>query len=980
MLWSQAADPVLDSLRAPLPAKASVREQAERLQHILWYIFLTEQVGYDDLPQQLDSLAQCCISGKTGNPAFEKNIRAEVALFKGSSILFEQPETARPFFEAAIQQYAALGDSAKMALCYMQLCTVMSGMGDSIAFSKVYAKANLLAKSLKDPDFSALFYCNLGVACYDLERYTDATSNYYKALALIEKYQTASLLEGQSFLFHNIAGVYSRLGDTEHALEYTQKAIQSAKKMNQDLTSHLSTLGWIYLDRKEYQAALESFKMSNPHDASPQNLGIIAESTYGMAKCYRNLGQIKEALALARKAVQLLPVSKNVHFGSAALYELAACEFAAGLTEPSLKNALLAYETFLGGKNNRGAAESSELLSQLYKSKGDFHNALKYSELRYFYQSQIDRRQSTRQLAFGEFTRENEVKTARREAEVQAQMLQQRNIRYALFAGLAVLTLLSFLFFNRFRLKQKTARQLEAKNLEVEAARTRAEQERARAEASEAFKSRFLANMSHEIRTPLHGIAGFTDLLLETSLSQKQRHWLASIHHSTDRLGEVVNDILDLSKLEAGEVKLRQIPFSPARVATDVYEALQLRAENKGIQLHLDIKENANVTVLGDPTRIYQILMNLVGNAVKFTEKGAVRLALNVVEQAGDKRVAIEFAVSDTGIGIPADKLQVIFDSFQQADENTTARFGGTGLGLSIARELVQLHGSDIKVESEWGKGAAFSFVIDFPVTDAVAHNLELKAESLFFTQQLRILLADDNDLNREIATEAIYRHFENAEIVEAVNGKEVLEWVQKQHFDLILMDMQMPEMSGTEASRYIRQQLFSEIPIIALTASATPDEIENALASGMNRHLGKPFKQAELARAIAGVMNFDVKEGAISGPTTPDIQETMEDSEGFDLSFLREFCDGDEEQMRQFLQKFHDRCSTEIDRFQNALRAADPHAVYQVAHAFRPQLEFVGLKKAAAIMQEIETGAHNGQDLSALQELFARFQASLPG
>ncbi|NUO02666.1 MAG: response regulator, partial [Saprospiraceae bacterium] len=214
----------------------------------------------------------------------------------------------------------------------------------------------------------------------------------------------------------------------------------------------------------------------------------------------------------------------------------------------------------------------------------------------------------------------------------------------------------------------------------------------------------------------------------------------------------------------------------------------------------------------------------------------------------GSTAHALTFSIADTGIGIPPEKRTSIFDSFQQAGDDTTARFGGTGLGLTIARDLVRLHGSDIQVESTPGQGTVFSFALNLPLADAAGLESETaRGGDLHFTQPLRILLADDNALNREIATAAIRKHFENAEIVEAATGREAVDLLASQPFDVILMDMQMPEMTGTEATRHIRQNLHIDIPVIALTASATPEEIETALHSGMNRHLGKPFKPHEL-------------------------------------------------------------------------------------------------------------------------------------
>ncbi|HAD13276.1 MAG TPA: hypothetical protein DCF33_12665, partial [Saprospirales bacterium] len=332
---------------------------------------------------------------------------------------------------------------------------------------------------------------------------------------------------------------------------------------------------------------------------------------------------------------------------------------------------------------------------------------------------------------------------------------------------------------------------------------------------------------------------------------------------------------------------------------------------------------------------------------------------------------ALQFTVTDTGIGIPAFKLSSIFESFLQASEDTSARFGGTGLGLSIARELVQLHGSDIQVESESGKGTVFSFTIEFPPADVAALEQKPAAESLFFAQKLRVLLADDNALNREIATEALLRHFENAEIKEAVNGKEVLDWLKQQSFDLILMDMQMPEMSGLEATRFIRKNLSNEIPIIALTASATPEEIDHALHAGMNRHLGKPFKPAQLARIIESVLNLQEHDSKQATPSEKASQQNIRSRyPDYDLRFLEDFCDGDEVQMQYFLDKFEAQYPIEINRLKEALVRADREAIYRVAHGFRPQLEFVGLHKAVTIMLRIEQGSRQGVSFAELEAL----------
>lgn len=978
LLQCQPGDPVIDSLKSLILKQGPARETAEHYRQLLWHIFRTEESGYEDYPSGLDSLYHCCLLGKTGDVDYEKLLNAENTFFKGVSAVWEEPDTAQKYIMKAIPMFSGIGDSSKVTLCYLELTIVASGQGDSLAFAGYYNTATSLFHHLADPYTQAMFHCNIGIGCYDFGRYADAATHYFDALALIEKYKTPELLDGQRDVYHNIAGIYSRLGDSENAIIYVEKAIQSSRETHQDPGDHYSMLGWIYLERKDYQLAIEAFKATKSNN---DDFNRIAEKTYGMATCYRNLGDIKTALLLAQKAVDLLPISVNVHYGSAAMHELAACEFAAGMTDQALEHALLAYASFSKGKNNRGASEVADLLSNIYKSKDDFKTSLEYSEERYRYQSQVERQQSNRQLAFGEFTRDNAAQTARREAEVEAQLNRQRYIRYALFAGLGILAILAYLLYTRYRYKQRTTEQLEIKNKEVEAARHRAE-------ASEAFKSRFLANMSHEIRTPLHGISGFTELLLDTSLSDKQHRWLSSIQYSTDRLSDVVNDILDISKLEAGEVKLREIPFSPSRLLADVQDSLRMKAEKNNTQIDIRIAEDIPLALTGDPTRLYQILMNLAGNAVKFTENGTVTLSVKSTSEDSHPLSpptpltvlpshSLTLSVTDTGIGIPPERLSAIFESFQQAGEDTTARFGGTGLGLTIARELVRLHGSDIHVESEVGKGSRFYFTVTLPEADPEAlRTAHQVGDTLYFTEPLRILLADDNALNREIAIEAIKRHFENAFVEEAVDGKQVVELASNAAFDVVLMDMQMPEMTGTEAAIYIRTHLAEDrrqLPIIALTASATPEEIENAIQSGMNRHLGKPFKSRELAQVIAETLGLNsVKKFITENKTMTDTTMPSPDQQPYDLAFLFDFTEGDRAQMIRFIQKFLDNYSKETATIEQALRDENRDALYLAAHSFRPQLEFVGMKQAATIMLSIEKGARDGGSIADLGEQFS--------
>jgi len=996
LLFCQNADPVLDSLKRPLPANSTVQAQAIQLKNILQHILYNRNIGFGDYPGKLDSLYRCCVAGKTGDWRFEMWVEALSAYYTNVASYDDSEEDIR-ILKKAMRQFEILGDSNMVGTVLSQLCYYTQSAGDSLTFTNYQHRAIGVSPHMDDLFLRWRMITSLGFYCKTFGKYAEALEYYFEAYALIENEKTTYAMPLQRNILRHICISYREFNEFDTAFFYLEKSTQYGKEDIISESEYYMTLADLHWGKKDYQKALDAYNLTKPLPDQPAYRRYNADIMASKAECYRQLGDPHTGLLWAQKAVAMFPAKSGELEGALMFKELAECELALGMTDLALKHALLAYNFSLIRKTNIVIFKSAQLLSKVYKAKKDFRKAFEFHEIASKYLEKTELTRNAQLIAGKTFERNNIIKTARREAEVQAQLQQQRNIRYALFAGLAVLALLAYLLYNRYRLKQRSTAQLEAKNREVEAARLRAEK-------SEAFKSRFLANMSHEIRTPLHGIAGFTDLVLETSLTEKQRRYLSAIHHSTERLTEVVNDILDISKLEAGEVKLRQVPFSPARIAYDVQEALSIRAENKDIELSVHVGEGVPEAVLGDPTRLYQILMNLVGNAVKFTSVGSVQLTVYSPQLAVDSSQPpdgsplkssntqnlsrpsgiLEYSVSDTGIGIPAEKLASIFDSFQQASDDTTARFGGTGLGLTIARELVQLYGSDIAVKSEVGKGSTFSFTLALPLANAA----DLKqtggtSGDLNYSQKLKILLADDNAFNREIATEALLRHFENAEIVEALDGREAVVLWGQQDFDLILMDMQMPEMNGLDATQYIRQHFTGAkqtVPIIALTASATPEEIEKMLAAGMNRHLAKPFKPMELAKVIGEVLGLAVGKDfpsfksleSLSGSPIPYSSSPIP---SFDLGFLRDFCDGDEAQVQHFIQKFQAQCTVEIERLEAAFENQDREAIYQAAHSFKPQLEFVGLKAAALMLADMEQAVREEQSLETLSRLFEQFK-----
>ena len=374
------------------------------------------------------------------------------------------------------------------------------------------------------------------------------------------------------------------------------------------------------------------------------------------------------------------------------------------------------------------------------------------------------------------------------------------------------------------------------------------------AEKAALSKSQFLSTMSHEIRTPMNAVIGFTHLLLQMNPREDQMEYLKMLKFSAENLLVLINDILDFSKIEAGKIEFEEADFSIKQLITNVRLASLQKATEKDIQLKLLIDQELPDVVMGDPVRLGQILTNLISNAVKFTKEGKVTVVASLNEKNKDY-TTVDFEVTDTGIGIAADKLENIFESFTQASSDTTRKFGGTGLGLTITKRLLELMGSEINVRSELGKGSVFYFSLKLK-NSSKQFIQGIKEESHFETKSLKgikILIAEDNQINVILAKQ--YMKLWDVECDVAENGEIAYTLVQTNDYDMVLMDLQMPEMDGYQTTVAIRQlpnEKFKNLPIIALTASAMLDIKDQAFVVGMNDYISKPFNPDELHRKIA--------------------------------------------------------------------------------------------------------------------------------
>ncbi|MFA3792426.1 ATP-binding protein [Aliiglaciecola sp. SL4] len=390
-----------------------------------------------------------------------------------------------------------------------------------------------------------------------------------------------------------------------------------------------------------------------------------------------------------------------------------------------------------------------------------------------------------------------------------------------------------------------------SKNLELKAQRARA-----LAEQANQTKSQFLANMSHEIRTPINGVLGLLDLCLHTQLDKQQTEYLNRANFSAKLLMQIVNDVLDLSKIESGHFKLENHHFCFEDILTQVENLFSSQADNKNIELHTKILGKQNIRVMGDPTRVMQILMNLTSNAVKFTHTGSVDVTVKLV--TNDDLAKVKISVLDTGVGIEDKSLKNLFNKFTQVDESITRKYGGTGLGLSIVKQLVEAMGSTIKVKSELAKGTEFSFMLQLPL----AKEQRIEVPQIDCKKNLtnrRILLVEDNLINQQIAKSIL----EQSHVVVTVanNGQESLDLLARQNFDLVLMDIQMPIMDGCSALKTLRKnKQWIDLPVIALTANVFAEEVAHYERLGFTAHLGKPFsREALLSKVQQYVTNTEL-------------------------------------------------------------------------------------------------------------------------
>jgi len=833
---------------------------------------------------------------------------------------------------------------------------------------------------------------------WTLKNESDSTLAYLD-LAL-KKFKLIGLRRGEGQTTNAFGSLYDQQGNYVKAMEYHLEAKRIFDELDYKpgIAKALAGMATVYYFQRRfeesercYRQILEYHESINDSVGQLEDLGSLISILMPQRKvaeasklAERSLELLKDQPETAQKARALLSLSSVQKYTDLPA-ALATLEEAQRISENSqYKRAeVTTYVAMIELFGRMGKLDEStkrgrkglelarkyqlpELVKQIlsnlaatYQIAGDYEEALnyyvEYSELK----DSLLNESTTKQLSelatqyeTEKKEQDNQILTQQNEiqalslGEKQAELQRNRTLMIALVVGLLLLVLSSYLFYTRYQLKRSANEQLEQRNIELKAAKEKAER-------SEQLMERFIANVSHELRTPMNAVLGMTRLLQTTSVDLAQSRYLRVVRAASNHLLRVINDLLDISSIEANQLKLDSAPFRLNHLIEEVRQTFLLEVSDSSVEFEVDIKKELPEVFVGDAVRIKQILINLVGNALKFTDEGEVVLSVFPDKRHKDAGRLV-FEVCDTGMGIPSDRQEEVFQNFTQATADISAEYGGTGLGLAISKQLVELQGGTISVSSKEGVGTTFRF--DLPLVAGSVADIENVADSERTHQtppekSLSVLIGEDQPFNRELAVETLKKWQPSIHIDLAVNGEEVLLHLEHHAYDLLLLDLKMPKMDGLQVIQHIRNSFTGEkknIPVLAITASASMREREACIKAGIDGYLSKPYLPEDLIQQInwllASTENSHKKEIPPRWPT-----------QLLSLELLEKVTGGDKKKLLGYMEMFVEAADKNEQEFQEALTTGNTRLLVTTAHGLKSKTAYFRLVELENRLKDLE-------------------------
>jgi signal transduction histidine kinase/DNA-binding NarL/FixJ family response regulator/uncharacterized protein YutD len=823
---------------------------------------------------------------------------------------------------------------------YLELSSEALPQSSEVA-KRFVNRALAIAGNIEHKEGLVRSYVALGHIATVEQSYLEAIAKYRDALSIeMSRNNWADVS-----MCHNYIGeVYFIQERTDSALYHFNRAIANGNVSANDesFVRAYCNIGNLHYAQGNVQKAVDHYERAIDRMGQRKSYGVLALPYYHIGLIELDAGDRLKARESFMSALRIAGEGAPTAF-QAEVNHVVGCMF---LEEKSTARALVYLHQSLDlahrSQSRKYLIAGYQKLSEAYDQAGDVDNAEKYQG--YYatikdkkYTAEIEATLDTERLRNDLLDAENGRKLA--EAEVRNSYI----ITITLTSGVVLMGVFLFFIIGQYRAKNRTALELQAAIEQVE--------------RSEAEKEKFLAYTSHEIRTPLNALVGMIQLLKNTTMSRQQKKYVDTVKSSSDNILVIVNDILDLSRIESGKIDFEHVDFMLTELIEEIVYMMRPKAQGKGIELRAELHKEIPAVVKGDPLRINQILLNLVSNAVKFTEEGEVVLGAHLLTES-DGKVKIGFTVTDSGIGIKKDKLSSVFNRFEQEDSHTTRKYGGAGLGLSITKQLVELQGGNVSVRSTYGEGTVFSVRLEFPkgsssvdTIKSVDRRNSIPPEQLDHTS---ILVVDDNILNVQILVDLLSNWNNTLHIETAEDGRVAVQKIAAAQYDVVLMDIQMPRMNGYTATRYIREQMEEpkrSLPVIAMTAHALSRIEEDVREAGMDDYISKPIDIDDLTAKISKLVKA---KRVRPKPKNTNTYRTI------DLSNLRELTRNDGAKIIKYIDIFIKNVPADLESMKQNMLDEDWSALSKAAHKMKGNSAYMGIEE----LNELFQAAQNYDDV----------------